>query len=77
MINTIHEIFTTCIGPTYLSAQAPGLAKIVIRGGKLVEDVECNSPSIAGVFVYGKKINGWVSWKNERGDLIDVYRKEK
>lgn len=52
------------------------VAKAVIRDGRLVEDVECNSPSIAGVVVYGKELNGWLSWKNENGDLIDVYRKE-
>lgn len=53
------------------------VAKAIIRDGKLVEDVECNSPSIAGVVVLGKETNGWVSWKDEKGNLIDVYRKER
>ena len=49
--------------------------KAVIVDGILKEDVACNSPSSAGWLILGMQNNGWMSWKNCNGDLIDIYRK--
>jgi hypothetical protein len=49
--------------------------KIKIKDGVLQEDVECNSPSTAGIIVLGKENNGWVSWKDKNGNTLDYYRK--
>lgn len=46
-----------------------------IKDGILQEDVVCNSPSIAGQLVIGMENNGWVSWKDSKGNYIDEYRK--
>lgn len=49
--------------------------KVKIKNGILQEDVECNSPSTAGIIVLGKENNGWVSWKDKNGNTLDYYRK--
>ena len=46
-----------------------------IEYGKLMEDVEMNSPSACGEFVLGMACNGWKYWKNKDGRAIDIYRK--
>ena len=48
----------------------------VIKKNKLMEDVECNSPSVAGFVVNGRGMNGWIAWKNEDGQPIDIYRND-
>lgn len=45
-----------------------------IENNKLMENVDCNSPSTAGWIVLGKSNNGWMVWKNSDGEPIDVYR---
>ncbi len=45
-----------------------------IKKNILQEDVECNSPSTAGFIVNGRRTNGWVEWKNENNQPIDIYR---
>lgn len=45
-----------------------------IENNKLMENVDCNSPSTAGWIVLGKANNGWMVWKNSVGEPIDVYR---
>ena len=40
----------------------------------LLEDVVCKSPSTAGWVVLGTSNNGWLIWKNEIGEPIDIYR---
>lgn len=35
----------------------------------------CNSPSMAAAIVCGHNVNGWLTWKNNEGQSIDVYRK--
>lgn len=45
-----------------------------IKKNILQEDVECNSPSVAGFVVNGRGMNGWLAWKNEAGKTIDIYR---
>ena len=42
---------------------------------KLMEDIVCDSPSMAGVIVAGHAVNGWIEWKNNAGEMIDMYRK--
>lgn len=46
-----------------------------IENGILMEDVECKSPSTAGWIVLGNANNGWLTWKTEKGKLIDIFRK--
>ena len=46
-----------------------------IENGILMEDVVCKSPSTAGWVVLGNANNGWIMWKTEEGNLIDVFRK--
>ncbi len=48
----------------------------VIKDNILQEDVECNSPSTAGWIVMGNSNNGWIIWKDEEGQAIDIYRKK-
>ncbi len=46
-----------------------------IVDGILQDDTPVNSPSTAGWIVLGKANNGWTTWKDKRGNPIDVYRK--
>jgi len=41
----------------------------------LLKDVVCSSLSMASSIVLGHSSNGWTSWQNGEGQLIDVYRK--
>ena len=44
--------------------------------GKLLEDVdlgEC-SPSFAGSVVMNASNDGWLDWKNKKGEPVDIYR---
>ena len=43
----------------------------------LLEDIECNSPSMASSIVLGSSSNGWVTWKNKDKKPIDIYRSKK
>lgn len=43
----------------------------------LQNDLICNSPSMATRIVRGKNQNGWLSWKNKDGEVIDIYRNKK
>ena len=52
------------------------IEKMKIVGGILQEDVICNSPSIAGCVVLGTHNNGWTTWCNVEGELLDIYRKK-
>lgn len=47
-----------------------------IENGVLVEDLICNSPSMAAWILVGKNANGWINWKNKNGEPIDIYRKK-
>ena len=49
----------------------------VIVDNILQEDVECNSPSTAGWIPIGHACNGWLVWKNETGQPINIYKKSK
>ena len=42
----------------------------------LQEDVQCSSINEASTIILGASCNAWTHWKNENGELIDIYRKE-
>lgn len=48
------------------------------KNGHLLEDYELGdcSPSFAGVVVLNASINGWLEWKNTKGEPVDVYRQK-
>lgn len=48
----------------------------IIIDNILQEDVECNSPSTAGWIALGVANNGWIHWKDENGQPVDVYRQK-
>ena len=48
-----------------------------IKNNILQEDVVCNSPSTAGWIALGKSNNGWVYWKDENDQPVDIYRQDK
>lgn len=43
-------------------------------GNITTEDFCASSPSMAAAIVLGHNSNGWKTWKNARGEYIDVYR---
>lgn len=45
-----------------------------IENDLLIENIDCNSPSTAGWVVLGSSNNGWLVWKNDLGQPIDIYR---
>lgn len=47
-----------------------------VENNILKEDLICASPSMAAAIVCGHNKNGWESWKNKEGKLIDIYRKK-
>ncbi len=48
-----------------------------IENNILMEDIVCSSPSTAGWIVIGRHNNGWVEWKDENGQKIDVFRNKE
>ena len=48
--------------------------KAIIKNNVLQEDVICSTPSAAGWVIIGGSNNGWINWKNEKGQFIDIYR---
>lgn len=48
----------------------------MIDKGVLKEDIILDSPSAAGSFVVGAACNGWISWKCEDGNIIDIFREQ-
>ncbi len=49
----------------------------LIENHILQENVVANSPTAAGWVVLGHHNNGWISWKDENGNPIDIYRQTK
>lgn len=41
----------------------------------LQEDVQCSSINEASTIILGASCDAWMHWKNENGELIDIYRK--
>ncbi len=80
---TIIEIGSCIGGITQTAIDRPSLYNriIVARNGKVhnnivTSEIVCKSPSGAGQVYRGFTCNGWVSWYNERGELIDTYREK-
>lgn len=50
--------------------------KIEVFGdiGTLMEDISFASASAAAKFVCGSSRDGWVAWKDQKGNLLDTYR---
>jgi hypothetical protein len=42
----------------------------------ITADFLCSSPSTAASIVAGNNRNGWLSWKDDKDNFIDVYRKK-
>ena len=49
-------------------------ASLRVNGYTTLEDFEASSPSMAAAIVIGHNTNGWTTWKNARGEYIDIYR---
>lgn len=47
---------------------------IECKGNITLSNFECTSPSMAAAIVLGHRANGWKTWKNKNGQLIDIYR---
>ena len=47
-----------------------------VDNGKLLNDVEFDSPSSCASFILGRSANGWVEWKTADGKPIDLFRKK-
>lgn len=47
---------------------------LLVNGNTTLESFEANSPSMGAAIVLGHSANGWATWKNQRGDYIDIYR---
>lgn len=47
--------------------------------GVLLEDFELGecSPSFAGVIIMNGAVDGWLNWKDDKGHLVDIYRKKE
>lgn len=45
-----------------------------IENGILLENVDLKTPSGCGEFIIGAACNGWLYWKNDKGEAIDKYR---
>lgn len=48
-----------------------------IKDNVLMEDVVTGSPSMAGWVALGHVNNGWTTWKDKDGNVIDTYRNKK
>lgn len=46
------------------------------EGFRLIHDLLFSSPSGGAGFVFGRAVNGWREWKNEKNELISIYRKK-
>lgn len=45
------------------------------EGYRLKADVQFDSPSGAAIFIMGRSANGWVEWKDENGNRLEMLRK--
>ena len=62
-------------GPSELNRFTKLRDKGVVVDNVLQEDIECSSPSFAAGFVRFGPTDGWLQWKTEDGQPIDIYRK--
>ncbi len=61
----------------YIDINYRGTTGRLYRNKVVVEDKTFKSPSSAASFTYGTHLNGWTTWKNSRGSIIDIYRYKK
>ncbi|WP_036378781.1 GIY-YIG nuclease family protein [Mitsuokella jalaludinii] len=47
-----------------------------VENNQLVEDVVCASVSLAAAVCTGNHRNGWLSWKDHAGNVINIYRSQ-
>ena len=47
------------------------------NGNVLLEDIACESVSMAASIICGHNKNGWDAWKDKSGNKIDTYRKKE
>lgn len=45
-----------------------------IKDNILQEDIVCNSPSTAGYIILARSNNGWIEWKNSKGEALEKFR---
>lgn len=78
-MNVLDGVFTVLKGSTCAPLEGevwiPESRRIAqIENNILMDNVACNSPSTAGWIPLGKANNGWLVWKNKKGEPIDIYR---
>lgn len=52
------------------------LCKKYVLDGRLKENLEFRSPSSAATFVSGTNMNGYLRWKNEKGENLKKIREK-
>ena len=86
---SIEAILTVKDGNLYIEPGAvlAPIKKITVKSWILIrqnvkmkenitlEPIPCKSPSMAAAIVCGHNKNGWMIWKNSKGEYIDIYRK--
>lgn len=43
---------------------------------RVVKKIKFTSPSSAGAFVLGRRVNGWIAWKNSEGKTLDELKRK-
>ncbi len=62
----------------HISVKGYALARELAKkdNNVLLEDIKCNSVSMAAAIVCGSNQNGWDRWKDKNGNKIDSFRKK-
>ena len=62
-----------------MKARLMRMSMPIDANGKLLEDYELGecSPSFAGAVVMNASNDGWLDWKNQEGNAVDIYRKKE
>ena len=77
-----NGLFTIKKGQKVSTHEKPSLSNALRRqraatisdSGILNEDVSFESPSTASDFAIGASSNGWTTWRDEKGNFIDIFR---
>ena len=76
--STINPGCVDKIKPATKVTRDAQVAKFAERRGNelvVVRDAVFDSPSGAAVFCVGGSANGWIEWKDENNNMLDIYRK--
>ena len=76
--STINPGCVEKIRPETKATRDAQIAKFAERRGNelvVVRDAVFDSPSGAAVFCVGGSANGWIEWKDENNNMLDIYRK--